>query len=362
MNAPAPKALAHPRLRVVETEQRPQQDCARCRLLQTCWDPQLKPDGVVINLLVCRLKLGLDREQTARTLLELIKPKVRRVARWTRRKIGSSEMTLRDYVAVIQSVAIESLSVHYVLGSHMHPMLWLFVRPFGAVTLWAQQHIRTVRRDRSRVIHLESMSRSGLDDIDEKIRRANSLATNRQVQAGPPGVVFEPIEFDARFQDRARAAHILTVLDDGVSLSVDEYRVLAFCLSNAHAGRHATDGLHLALANVMKVPRSRITRIYGVGLRKLLDASGEAARFLRARGIETQAVTSQRRRVRTLRNGRDELSAEEVIEVLALRAKGGVSIQDLVWIYGVTEHFLRRVIQRFDGLTPNQVQEVCYRA
>jgi predicted DNA-binding protein (UPF0251 family) len=57
---------------------------------------------------------------------------------------------------------------------------------------------------------------------------------------------------------------LMAIIEDGVTLNSNEYRVLKFCLYNGNelnATRHI-DGLHIMLANIMGVSRPRVTRLY----------------------------------------------------------------------------------------------------
>lgn len=310
-------------------EAHPTQDCGRCRSMRTCWAPQLSPRAVAVNLLTCRVTRGIDREKSTRTLLLALNPKVQQVARGMRRKLGG---TRADYTAEIQSVAIESLLDRYIMGERSHPIRWLFGWPNGAISRWRKKLLR----------------RHALE--------GRYFVQDDELELTAP----EPA---ARPAESARAEDILAALDDGVSLSALEYRVLAFCLANAHDDAHnvmsAMDGLHIALAQRMSISRENVSRIYGTALRRLLDASGYASTYLRARGLALPRSASERRRRRFTHHGEpNALTADEVLEMLRLRREQRVSYPELAWIYGVTDRFARQLLNRLASASEADVRRL----
>jgi hypothetical protein len=351
-----PAVTRRPRLRVVqEAPPRPLQDCTRCRNLPRCWDQRLKPQAIAINLLVCRMKLRIDTDRATRTLLAMVEPKIRSLAYATKRALRNA--TVEELVLEMKSVAVESLLQRFVLGDIYHPLHWLFGEPDGAVVRWAQRKVRDARKESRRTFHFEAAA-----DLDESLIRANYLSSNKRVTSGPADHARESSEYDLRAAERERASRVLATLDDGISLTAREYRVLSFCLSNAHEGaRWATNGLHLELAARLGVSRSYVTRVYGEAIRRLIDASGETSAYLRARGIAQPRTASSSRRRRIVLGKPDQLGAAEIAEMVGARREKPVPIQDLAWLYGVSEYFARCILERFGHLTEGEILETLNR-
>ena len=293
---------------------------------------------MAVNLLTCRLERGIQTARTTRALLQIVDPKVQEVARGLGRAIRYSARTAhRDLVAEIQSVVIEKLLTTYMMGEPIHPLYWLFGRPAGAVTAWAQRRQRAARRDKYRYGSL------GTFDSDADLMK-NSDA-----------VVIPAHEYDEHAAERERLARVLAVLDDGLTLSALEYRVVAFCFRNAREstdrrqGSAPTRGLHAALAQRLDLPRATVTRVYGEAVRKLLHASGEMRAYFSKRGI-TQLPRRAVGRVAAL-------SADEISTLLEHQKR--LPVDDLIWLYGVPRYFIHTVLGRFKGLSREGVRAAC---
>jgi hypothetical protein len=69
----------------------------------------------------------------------------------------------------------------------------------------------------------------------------------------------------------------LGAVEDGVTLNINEYRVISFCLAHTNESNkiRLIDGTHTYLSYIMGVSRPRITRLYAVAKKKLLKAAVE---------------------------------------------------------------------------------------
>jgi hypothetical protein len=70
---------------------------------------------------------------------------------------------------------------------------------------------------------------------------------------------------------------LIEIIDDGVTLNANEHRVISFCLAHANESNKTRliDGTHTYLSSIMGVSRPRITRLYAVARKKLLQVANE---------------------------------------------------------------------------------------
>lgn len=322
MLIPAPSPLRPPQaVRAPTVTVGAEQDCAHCRGLRTCWDSRLTPKGIVVNLLVCRLKRGIAKEKSTGTLLTLIQPKIRMIAR--RIQSPNDLASRQDLERDIQSVIVESLLTKYILGDYIHPLRWLFSQPHGAVTRWAARYAKRQRREANAVV------RYGTDtDFDSTLIALNYLASDRRILSGPATRVRDVLEYDPQLEEHARAARVAAVVDDGHTLTTDEYRVLSFCLTNTGL---LEDGLHRLLAVRMGVSRQVVTKLFSTAVHRALDASGDAGAYWRAKRL-----TPPRKR--------GDVTPAEVADLVRLRQTRQIPFAELAWMYGVSERQTRQLV------------------
>lgn len=348
---------------------RPRQDCARCRSLGACWDRRLDSYGIAVNLLVCRLRQNIERDRSTRLLCRMLEPKLIQVAQTVVGQVGST-VSVRELVLEQQSVMVESLLTQYVLGDFLHPLHWLFGNPNGAITRWALHYIRVAVREAQTTYHYDSSPlRAGIggwepghsSDFEDRLTQVNHAASGNRVSQGPPDLAENAVEYDETAQEHERGAAILDVVDDGVTLSLAEYRIVAFCLANAREDSgQPIAGLHQAMARRMRLRRKAVTRLYGLGIRRLLDAYGETSQYFRRKGLKIPKTAHARRRARQLRLPvADSMNANEIADMLELRRQARVSVQDIAWMFGVCEDFVYRLCRRFRGLPREEIRAIC---
>jgi hypothetical protein len=339
--------------------------------MRVCWDRRLDAHGVVINLLVCRLERKIDVNKSTRALFRMLQPKLLKIAKRMVTTIGNSgHASIPDLVAEMQSVAVESLMTQYVMGEALHPLRWLFGDPHGAITRWSIRHTNNIRRQSQVFYSYGHIAGDGPAppedatnfDLEDRLTRLNFTASGSAVRTLPEHLVHRPEEYDDHAESRDRNKKALDIVDDGVTFPLSEYRVLRFCLTNANdAASVPTAGLHQHLSKTMRSSRKSVTRLYGLAQRRLLDASGQTASHLRARGLRIPSSAKHRRRNwRMFTPQPESLSAAEVCELIELRSRG-VSNMDLAWIFGVSEDFVYRIRRRFTGMSKEQIQERCSR-
>lgn len=292
-------------------------------------------------------------------LLRMVRPKLIKSARRLIEKLGShGQVSLSDMIADLQSVIAEVLLTQYDIGDIAHPMHYLFDRWVGVIPNWIRDYRRKHRQFYG--THLlygdEETKRGEGAGLERKVSELNLSATGGRVRSAPAHPVKEeppPVDY---------IAPSLSVVDDGVSLSLPEFRVLRFCLT--HAKEHAKDpirGLHSYLAGVTEVRRNVISRHYRDGERRLIDALGHTSQSLAQRGVNTRLIPRYRRRRIQRVRGRTGVSSlltvQEIIDVMQfIEANQGASLADIAWAWDVSRNTLFALRKRFCGMTAEQIR------
>jgi hypothetical protein len=252
---------------------KPKQTCMTCPNLVKCWATHtnsgnaISVQNVLINNQICRLQLGIDRDQVAANLIKLYKPGMIRIlsyAKQTGSMVGSDmDQILQD----MQSTMIEYLLYDYKIGDRGRATPYLFDPHQGFLVKWAKWALGKQRKFYSHH-ELHSSNVSNDDDIvhDDSYRSQHSTQNGgsnswESIMEGSDSVRFDPFVVD---EISSLAKEVVDIIDDGITLNSNEYRVMKFCLSNANeanSSRHI-DGLHIYLAKLMGVSRPRITRLY----------------------------------------------------------------------------------------------------
>ena len=196
------------------------------------------------NLLVCRLKRGIEVNRSTRMLLSMLRPKLRALARFA---IRGTSLELDLVVAELESATIEALLKNYVMGEIAYPLHYLFGHPNGVIRHYANNYAKKARR------------------YEDTYTIVSNLAEQ----------IKDAYEIEHEEEDTKRTRIARDVLEDGITLNVVEYRVMKFCLTNATEARRPLNGLHVHLAKTMGVVRARVTKIYADATRKLQAAVEE---------------------------------------------------------------------------------------
>jgi hypothetical protein len=238
------------RLRVLTTTgDEPQQDCGTCRNQPNCWASSIKEEHVITNLLVCRIKRGIDVNRTTRLLLQMLRPKLKLFARHA---IQGTRIDLETALADMESFTIEQIQQHYIMGEIAYPLHWLFDFARGHVYFYAHNYAKKGRKYEETHSFQSNWATEHSETIDDA-----------------PLPLAEDEETTQSTRD-ARA-----IVDDGLTLTLPEYRVLKFCLTNALDAKRPLNGLHIHLARSMGLVRARVTKIYSDAHKKLLlEAQG----------------------------------------------------------------------------------------
>lgn len=248
------------------------QDCSTCRNQHNCWATQ-DIDGRMLNMLVCRLQRGIDRNKTAKSILVMLRPKLRKISHWVSSRTNTPrEEVLRE----VESRVIEQLLTTYIVGELVPPVVWLFHQKYGGIRHWAMQVVGRAARERS--IYLSYDARNE-EEFEDKVQGLNVVSTDgwvRSTSATP-----EPYDADVDVQ----IAHAITLIDDGRTLSTAEYRVLRFHLTNARKGE-VVGGSQQWIADRMRRPRTYVTSMRAVALRKVVSLVLPSAAVPKGPGLQ----------------------------------------------------------------------------
>lgn len=332
------------------------QDCARCPQLRKCWDLRGSPSDAVlaINLLVCRLKLGLAPNKTTRLLLRLLRPKVLKMTGWIQRTIAPDHIDQDELIADMESATIEYLLCNYDMGEVAWPLHYLFGYPNGVMRGWAMNFTNKIRRHNKTHYSYGLDDDEGGDDLESRVAQLNRQLT----RIGTPMLLAGPMydeQLDAPVE-RAPMHAALRAVDDGVTLGLSEYRVLQFCLNNANPSG-SVRGLHSWLAGHADVKRKTITKYYRLGGYRAIEAAGQTAAVLAARGVDLTGINA-RRRQRWLHGDPDpaeRLTPAEIHGLLAAARQTDLTLHDVCWAYGIGDKIYYKLRDRYEGMTIKEI-------
>jgi hypothetical protein len=253
------------------------QQCSRCRHIYKCRSRRTTSGKVLsdrndtINLLVCRLKININVDQSAASLLKLFRPGMINLVADAKRRANGVNVDFDEMLAEMQSFTIESIMTKYRIGE-LNPITnFLFDIKSGYLIKWSRWYVTKLRRFYSRHVL------SGYGQSDDEFEFSDD--GDGQRTAGD--TVWDPSAEDSVIEFQARAQHTLaddvsSIVEDGTTLNTNEYRAIKFCLQNANDSNDVRmiDGLHIQLARLMGVSRPRVTRLYKRGKDKLTVAIG----------------------------------------------------------------------------------------
>lgn len=201
----------------------------------------VKEEHIVSNMLVCRIKRGIDINRSSRLFLQMFEPKLRDLAAYA---VKGSSIDPAIALADLQSQTILRLQHYYVMGEKAYPLHYLFGTPNGHIVRYAGAYAKSAR---------EYEDTYALRDPRGKIRRVDEEENLPEDEWAAP--VTEPEETETDLTRTAR-----DILEDGVTFTLQEYRILKFCLANAGDAKRPLHGLHIYLERVLGIKRAKITR------------------------------------------------------------------------------------------------------
>lgn len=291
------------------------QDCQSCPLQTKCWDTSRNPSDEVLalNLLVCRMKLGIKRDRSTKLLLQLLEPKVQSIVKFIYSKCNVPDR--RTLHGEVQSQIVEYLLTEYKLGERAWPLHFLFARPKGVMTGWALRYIEKANSDQ-RV--LAAGFEPGVE-IEALVDDINASITSGWITQSPDTPPATDESDDLRSDIPLSSAR--RTVEDGVTLTTREYRVLRFMLTHAedHGLFTATApgyGMRSRLAQQLDWPKRTVSRIYQQACHKIIEAHGHTDKVL---GLTQPPVNPAERRARVLKlDERRPLTDDEALGLIQL--------------------------------------------
>jgi len=255
----------------------PKQKCVTCPHQKKCYSTKTSHNktvnhlNVAINIYICRIKMGIDVNNSTKNLLNLLRPGIIKLVTSARRQSGGDHIDFDEILMDAQSKAIEFLTYDYQIGDFLVATAYLFNPISGFLTRWAQTAMAQTRKFNSHH-RLFGDIPTDSQESDESDSEEDNYIDRRSPDEYM--TAFGQMVTSPESADKSMLHEAMSVIEDGVTLNANEYRVLRFCLANANeanASRHV-DGLHLQLAVLMGVSRPRITRLYKRAKDKLTEA------------------------------------------------------------------------------------------
>jgi len=246
---------------------RNEQRCNECNYTNKCWSEKTSPRNVVINILACRIRMGINSNESAKLLLQMVRPSLINLVNNARSIVGAGYIDMEAVITDLESRIIECLIDEngYRIGEPAYLTEYLFgSRPnTGWVRKWILWNFHKDQRFGKRHILFGHNPQSDSDDeMSENDRTALCTAESNST--------YDP---DNDTRDIMQA--LLGIVDDGITLNANEHRVISFCLTHANESNkfRLIDGTHTYLSAVMRVSRPRITRLFAVARKKILLAA-----------------------------------------------------------------------------------------
>jgi hypothetical protein len=273
------------------------QNCATCPYRSKCWASEVerKPrtEALALNLLVCRMKEGLKVDRTAKLILKMLRPKSISISNWIKERVP--EVDHEHLLMEVESATIEGLLYHYKIHKAAYPLHYLYNKKIGYMSGWAKRYVDKHIRNSKNLVLI-----------------GTTIPADLEPEAPPsddPGV------------NLLRSTNALRMVEDGVTLTTSEYRVLKFCL--AYAGelqkKSVVSGLHKKLAAYAGWSRRKAGRHYEKASQKLHEHISGPPKSL----PDVVDVENRRRRLLGLQN--NELSEEEIEALVSKFDEAGIS-------------------------------------
>lgn len=263
---------------------KPIQTCCTCPHQGKCWSIQTnagKPvstQNILINLNICRLQLGIERDKAAANLLQILRPGMIRLLSHVKQSGGAYGMDMDQLLQDMRSTTIEYLVNDYKIGDRGRATPYLFDPHQGFLTKWVKW---VTGKNRRFYMHHELVNPSDSyypDDGEEaygvnySTQGSGGSASWDSIMESSDSLRYDP--YSTSDDNKSGMVQKVTdIIEDGMTLNSNEYRVIKFCMVNgneANSTRHI-DGLHIYLAKLMGVSRPRITRLYARSKHKIKE-------------------------------------------------------------------------------------------
>lgn len=219
----------------------PVQDCQRCNHIQKCWFAST--NNITLNLLTCRIKYGIKENASLRHFFAMIKPKLQKVTKQYTSVVWADSECYEENMAEMQAAVYDAIKSSYNISSVLYITAYLFSFPAGVVTRWARNRINSNLKYYS-THHLTDTFGTDSHDIWE-------IDSDDYIYA------------------------VFDIIEDGKTLTTDEYRILAFLMKNAREDRHRVrmmDGLIAHLEGMTGMSKTEIREKFKFAKEKLLEA------------------------------------------------------------------------------------------
>ena len=256
---------------------KPKQNCSTCPNQIKCWSTHtnkgnpISTQNVLINVLICRLQLGIQRDDAAKNLIKLYRPGMIRLLTHAKQSGNIIGTDMDQLLQDMQSTMIEYLLYDYKIGDRGRATPYLFDPHQGFLTKWVKW---VVGKNRRFYLHhelfspLDEHSGNGEDGAEvsyhaEQISTQDNASSSwGAILEGTGSMIYNPYAQEDTASTMVK--QIVDIIDDGITLNSNEYRVMRFCLTNSNESNNTRhiDGLHIYLGRLMGVSRPRITRLY----------------------------------------------------------------------------------------------------
>src|SRR3990167_7088299 len=147
------------------------QTCTTCSSQLKCWSlttnkgNPISTQNIIINILICRLQLNIDRNNATVNLLKIFRPGMISLISHARQIGSCASMDTDQLLLDMQSTAIEYLMCDYKIGDRGRATPYLFDPHQGFLTKWIKWVTSKNRRFYSRHELINPMA--GGDETEE---------------------------------------------------------------------------------------------------------------------------------------------------------------------------------------------------
>lgn len=199
------------------------QDCARCSYARRCWDAKADDRVIEINLLVCRLQANIDQRRTVRRLLELVRPKIAKLAGMVAKQ-SRGRTSPQQAIEELERETILHLQLKYDLTAMAYPLYYLF-GPSGQIQFAA----RSMNRNRAK----RALDRQWLAIADNNLDSHDDQSVMLGSATKAVTLAAEERDLDEEIDEAQRAVDAHTAIQRSYNaLTAKEFRFL--CLWRAH--------------------------------------------------------------------------------------------------------------------------------
>jgi hypothetical protein len=248
------------------------QECSKCKHIGRCRSRKafggktLSDKNDTINILVCRLKLSINVNETTRTLLDIFKYGVLNLITHTKKRADDQDINYNDMHMEINAYIIECIMTKYSLGELNPITSFLFDFKTGFLPKWCIWYVNRTVKWHERHQHIDNIKS---DTEDENTEESNVDDSEAHYLYKKPQE-----EEHVNFEDPFATSIVddsLKIIEDGLTLNMNEYRVMRFALQNANDSNEVRmiDGIHIHQAMRMRVSRPRATRLFKRAREKL---------------------------------------------------------------------------------------------